>query len=285
MEFDTAYNRWKVDAIQFDFGSPGSLVVPGTSKFGGSPDLPEDFTWPVFAPPGQKAHPLTFLVQIDCEQIFALDVDGLLPRTGRLYFFYDTQSQPDGCDPAHRGSCYVYYDHSDPSTLIPFPAPDDLPDQCIFPAIPLHFESTPNLPGEELLPLYMGEDFVQRYHGKKLIDLRASLGITPARLCKLLGYPDAIQGNMLTQCEQIAGRGLSPKDTLHDLTPEQQKQLQEDAMDWMLLFQLDSLCVNSRHCKNFSLSFGRDGRLFIYIRRQDLALQRFDRCWCILQDT
>lgn len=275
MEIHNAYDRWKVDAIQFDFGSPGSLVVPGASKFGGNPDLPADFTWPTFTGEDGQTHPLAFLVQIDCEQIFALDVDGLLPRTGRLYFFYDVQTQPNGCESSHQGNCYVYYDQNKPPQLTPFPAPDDLPPSCRFPEIPLRFESVPDLPGEELLPLCMDEDFVQEYHGKKLYDLRESLGVSPTGLCKLLGYPNAIQGDMLTQCVRIAGQNSAPS--------QEQEPLQEEALDWMLLFQLDSLRVDSPYCEHFSLEFGKAGRLFIYIRRQDLALQRFDHCWCIMQ--
>lgn len=283
MEFHTAYNRWKVDAIQFNFGSPGSLMVPGASKFGGSPDLPLDFTWPTFTSEDGQTRPLAFLVQIDCEQIFALDVDGLLPRTGRLTFFYDLQTQPRGCEPSHRGSCYVHYDHSDPTKLIPLSAPANLPKSCIFPEIPLRFESVPDLPGEESLPLYMDENFVREYQGKKLYDLRQELGVTPSGLCKLLGYANAIEGDMLTQCELTAWRGLSTSKGLPPMTPEQEKQLRENALDWMLLLQLDSLHMDSQLCEKFSLDFAKAGRLFIYIRRQDLALQRFDRCWCIVQ--
>lgn len=278
MEFDTAYNRWKVDAIQFDFGSPGSLMVPGASKFGGNPDLPQEFTWPVCTAPDGEPRPLAFLVQIDCEQIFALDVDGLLPRTGRLYFFYDVLGQPDGSEPTHRGSCYVHYDHSNCSKLIAFPAPDALPDCCLFPEIPLRFESAPNLPGEELLPLYMGEPFAQRYRGKRLSDLRTALGVLPTGLCKLLGYPDALGGDMLTQSALTAGEGISTRDGLPAMPPEQYASLQEQAMDWMLLFQLDSL-----HNKGLHLDFGERGRLYFYIRRQDLARLDFHGCWCILQ--
>lgn len=283
MEIHETYNRWKVDAIQFFFGSPGGLIVPGASKFGGNPDLPADFVWPTFTAADGQTRSLAFLVQVDCEQILALDVDGLLPRTGRLYFFYDIQTEPNGSEPAHRGGCYVHYDHSAPEKLVSFPAPADVPQAFLFPEIPLRFENAPNLPGEECLSLYMDEDFAREYHGQKLCDLQQSLGVSPSVLCKLLGYANAIQGDMLTQCELTAGRGISTSGEIPPMTAAERQLLREDAMDWMLLFQLDSLRIDSQLCEKFSLNFGRSGRLFVYIRRQDLALQRFDRCWFILQ--
>ena len=48
--------------------------------------------------------------------------------------------------------------------------------------------------------------------------------------------------------------------------------------EWKLLFQLDTV-----ENGDFELMFGDCGRIYFYIRREDLAQRRFDRVWLIQQ--
>ena len=60
------------------------------SKWWGDPDLPEHMEYPVLEVDegGEKyEYPLTFICQINCEDIAAYDKEGLLPHEGMLYFF------------------------------------------------------------------------------------------------------------------------------------------------------------------------------------------------------
>ena len=52
------------------------------SKIGGKPYLPKDFIWPYY-----QELPLSFLAQINLEEVNSFDKDKLLPSTGMLYFF------------------------------------------------------------------------------------------------------------------------------------------------------------------------------------------------------
>lgn len=64
--------------------------LQGRSKWWGAPDLPAGSPYPTVpcADDGDEwDEPLTFLCQIRCEDIVALDPDGLLPHEGMLYFF------------------------------------------------------------------------------------------------------------------------------------------------------------------------------------------------------
>ena len=54
------------------------------SKIGGKPYLPKDFVWPYY-----QELPLSFLAQINLEEVKSLDKDNLLPDKGMLYFFYE----------------------------------------------------------------------------------------------------------------------------------------------------------------------------------------------------
>ena len=60
------------------------------SKWWGDPDMPENMQYPTIevTEDGETFdYPLTFICQINCEDIAALDPDGRLPHEGMLYFF------------------------------------------------------------------------------------------------------------------------------------------------------------------------------------------------------
>ena len=83
-----------------------------SSKWWGSPDLPPDAEYPMMSVTmdGEEIeYPLTFICQVDCEDIAPLDKQGLLPHEGMLYFFaaiddyngYESPEHfPDGAWPA-----------------------------------------------------------------------------------------------------------------------------------------------------------------------------------------
>ena len=82
--------------------SKTSESLEGRSKWWGAPDLPSGSSYPVVhvADDGDEwDEPLTFLCQIRCEDIAALDPDSLLPHEGMLYFFaaVDYFMGYDGC--------------------------------------------------------------------------------------------------------------------------------------------------------------------------------------------
>lgn len=70
---------------------PADSPLTGQSKWWGEPDMPEELDWPVVTVKDENGEeyqdPLTFVCQIRCEDIAALDPEGLLPHEGLLYFF------------------------------------------------------------------------------------------------------------------------------------------------------------------------------------------------------
>lgn len=76
-------------SIRLRFTSPAPVPV-GHSKWWGAPDLPKGWPYPIVpcTDDGDSwDEPLTFLCQIRCQDIAALDPEGLLPHEGMLYFF------------------------------------------------------------------------------------------------------------------------------------------------------------------------------------------------------
>ena len=60
------------------------------SKWWGDPDMPENMQYPTMTveEDGEKyEYPLTFICQINCEDIAKFDPEGKLPHEGMLYFF------------------------------------------------------------------------------------------------------------------------------------------------------------------------------------------------------
>ena len=70
---------------------PADSPLFGQSKWWGQPDMPEDLEYPelmLVDDDGEEfLDPLTFVCQIRCADIAALDPEGLLPHEGMLYFF------------------------------------------------------------------------------------------------------------------------------------------------------------------------------------------------------
>ena len=72
--------------LSTEFNNNSEIV--DKSKIGGRPYLPKDLTWPYY-----QELPLSFLAQINLEEVSSLDKDKLLPDKGMLYFFYELETQ------------------------------------------------------------------------------------------------------------------------------------------------------------------------------------------------
>lgn len=77
-------------AIRLNFAQAEQGALFARSKMWGCPDLPDTLAYPEaeYEEDGMVyANPLTFVCQIRCEDIAALDAEGRLPHVGMLYFF------------------------------------------------------------------------------------------------------------------------------------------------------------------------------------------------------
>jgi uncharacterized protein YwqG/HEAT repeat protein len=76
----------RIIAKKFDKKSGKDEAESGASKFGGSPDLPKGFEWPMW-----NDVPLAFVAQINLEEVAKYDAEKRLPEAGMLYFFMDQE--------------------------------------------------------------------------------------------------------------------------------------------------------------------------------------------------
>ena len=87
--FSKIFAIFAFDMIQIET-YPTDSPLTGQSKWWGEPDMPEDLDYPevtVTEDGDTWDEPLTFVCQIRCEEMAALDAEGLLPHEGMLYFF------------------------------------------------------------------------------------------------------------------------------------------------------------------------------------------------------
>ncbi len=86
-----------MNGIKLKISKPKDKLFAGSSKLFGNPDVWDGFEWPYIEENGEK-YDLTFLCQINCTEVSALDKEGWLPKMGILYFFYDLDTMPETSD-------------------------------------------------------------------------------------------------------------------------------------------------------------------------------------------
>lgn len=261
------------NSIVLTFGGKPSEKI-GASKFGGKPDVPEDFVWESYTSADNKTTPLSFLAQFDLEELSKFDTENLLPKTGVLSFFYDLNSLKAGYDPKDKGCARVYW-FKDKLRRAEFP--ENLNERFRLSEFGITFKT-------ELSYQEYGDCLLQR---EKLIenwdefdDACKSLGIEeqPKR-SKLLGWANILRENMTKECELVRRGYYLGSDWTPHITPQDEQEAEQWAnRDWLLLFQLD------RAVGGYELPLdGGFGRIYFYIRREDLKARDFDKVWLILQ--
>jgi uncharacterized protein YwqG len=251
------------------------------SQLGGAPALPEGLEWPEW-----RGRPLSFLAGIRLDEVAWLDEEALLPPDGMLLFFRDSvavaaaaggEIDEDeagwGFDPADAGSARVFHVSADSlarrSALNGMPAHGVLPRRAVEPRGRLTM-----VPWESFFESPQDAD-VDRY-----IELQGALdaaqGLSEsAPNHQLLGHPDQIQGDMRLEC-QLVTHGIYCGDASGYEDPRA-AELAAGAADWRLLFQLGT------DEERLGVMWGDVGKLYFWIRRQDLAARRFEATWTILQ--
>ena len=242
--------------------STASLSL-GASRFGGEPDLPPVAAWPRW-----REGPLSFLAQLDLATL--PDASGLLPDTGTLLFFFDSQKQPWGFDPADEGGARVVYSEADPRVLVRTAFPEDLPTAARFAARSLEARPVATLPTDgERAGLELEEDEAAELYA----ELEAGITGLEAEH-RVLGWPAELQNPMELEC-QLVSNGLYCGNSA-GYQSEAAQRLAPGADDWILLCQLDS-------DETLGWMWGDLGRLYFWIKRGHLAARRFDRVWTVLQ--
>jgi len=225
------------------------------SRFGGHALLPPGMSWP-----HRDGQPLSFLGQIRMDEVGR-------PGIGLLAFFYDLEEQPWGYDPAHAGGCRVVA--VDPGSAVAAPAPAGAEEFAPHGLAPAAGTTLPDLSEPVVAHLFEPDWDVAREYWEAVDE--ASSGDPVHRM---FGWPDLIQNPMQLEC-QLASNGIyvGRPDGYRD---PRVADLRGGAADWRLLLQIDS-------DDGVGWMWGDVGRIYYWIREEDLNAGRFDRVWLVLQ--
>ena len=239
----------------------------GQSRLGGEPDLPTKFKWPVY-----KGKPLAFVAQLNMEAAARVMPSAPLPKRGHLWFFYAPEQQNWGFDPRDRGSSVVHYEAD--VTLERRALPRDLPQAGRFQPCAVAMVSYVDIPSmeDERNPLMGADDDDTLESYSDVQDKLASPNSDIAH--KLLGHAQTIQGAMELECA-LTSSGIYTGDA-SGYKDRRAAKLAKSQYDWRLLLQVDS----DEHA---GMMWGDAGRIYYWIRDQDLLERRFDKSWLVLQ--
>jgi len=253
------------------------------SKIGGKPYLPKDFVWPYY-----QELPLSFLSQINLEEVKSLDKDNLLPDKGMLYFFYELETQEWGFKPENKGCSKVFY-YEDISNFELIDFPEDIEDYNIVPEFKVNFKSNISYPSYENFEKLNENDVLlgtikeilqpganDVWVVKRNYDFYEEYMDNLESHTKLLGYPDVVQNSMEEECVEVTrdfdmeAVKASPK--------KYKEEIKKAAENWILLFQMDTVETD-----DYELMFGDSGHIYFWIKKEDLKNKNFDNVWLILQ--
>lgn len=256
---------------------PATRIVPsrvvldalpvGSSRFGGTADVPADFVWPMRA-----GRALTFLAQINLSDVKSTE---LLAR-GWLLFFYDVEQQPWGYKPEDLDGAAVRFVDVDVAQLVrrEHPVVSDLAR----PSVPhtLAFTAEINMadPWDRLVE-DIGQMSNQEADAYNAIADAVAGGNADGTYHHLLGHPQLIQNDMRGEAQLVAN-GIDCGGPEGYASPRAMELLRTAGRDWQLLLQLDSNEAGG-------WMWGDTGRIYFWIRRSDLEAARFDRVSLILQ--
>jgi uncharacterized protein YwqG len=239
-----------------------SEMLIGQSKIGGRPDLPAKMDWLREG----NGNSLSFIAQINFGELKEYNKTSELPNSGIIYFFYSAEQKGWGFDPMDKDKFKVFYsDNND--NLIRKEFPFDLDEYSKYKPCKLTFANSVSLPGWE-------NEFVQENLKDKEID--AYIEIMGVEMCnKMLGYSDNIQGEMELECQLVTNGLFCGNATGFD--DSKRIELEKGADDWRLLLQIDS------EDDKTGMMWGDAGRLYYWIKEQDLKNLDFEKAWFILQ--
>lgn len=238
----------------------------GSSRLGGTPDLGPGMSWP-----DCKGVPMAFLAQLRMLDVALHDPDARLPHSGMLYFFYEAKEQKWGFDPKDRDNWKVVYYDGDLGTLQPAEPPANLPKESRFRCCRVTFSTEISVPPYESVAVERLQ--LSDTEGDAYVGLLDAL-VRQEPIHRMLGFPEPIQGEMQEEC-QLASNGVNTGSGNNE-DDARRVAMQEGTTDWRLLLQIDS-------DDSLGTMWGDAGRIYFWIREQDLKNRDFGKVWLVLQ--
>jgi len=250
-------------------------LKPGQSRIGGIPDLPPGFLWPRYDGFG-----LSFIAQLDLAELANHFAVLPLPKQGSLAFFYDSNQRTWGYDPKDRGSALVAYFADPTSSLIRTPIPHDVSDSGRFPCASVDYHREETLP--DARSTHFAPELSEAEQTLRMAFDDTSCDNTHFPRHRLGGYADCVQNPMELECQLVTNAskrfacGLYCGDDTAGYESLSEVEFAPGAIDWRLLLQVDS-------DDDAGMMWGDCGKIYFWIKDDDLRAHNFDKTWLILQ--
>jgi uncharacterized protein YwqG len=242
-----------------------SGLAIGISKMGGLPDLPEGVDWP------QWHEPMAFIGQFNLADINTFNHGDLLPESGLLSFFYETNGEPLHSDElegrqlsheqAFRGWKIVYSEIQ--STLVRLKRPD-YENVLTFPACVVEFSEAwtiPRVDSPELSPISLTMSERNAY-----IDLEMDVNRGDFGEHQLLGHGFWLDSIPFLMAADRQSEWTSAK-------PERRRAIESEIKSrWIMLLQVSS-------SDELQMDWAGGGLLHYSIEREALRQHDFARVW------
>lgn len=246
--------------LVLDAGQGEDLV-----RLGGLPRLPENLTWPM-----RDGRPLSFLAEMDLAAIRAAGGPDVFPERGFLHIFYDLLDSPWGFDPRDAEGFAILW--SDVVSAEPADRPLGLADEALLAPRMLRGRRALSYPTPERLNLATGVVSASDFDAAWTLE-RSETGDGVQH--RIGGLPSPIQGDHMELEADQASLGVYMGDGKGYAAAGDQG-LERARREWMLLLQIDT-------DEEAGMMWGDMGRLYVWVRRDDLRQGRFDRAWIIQQ--
>lgn len=243
----------------------------GVTKFGGAPDVPKTFRWPM-----RGSRPLTFIAQVNVAEFKKLSV---WPDSGQLLFFYDAHKQPWGFDPKDRRGSTIIHVSAPAAQLRPMRMPGNsnagpdeggaLPECAVRTSI---VTTIPPVENAAMAPILTNQKLILAYH--ELYEEFSGVN-DDAPNHQLFGWPLAVQSDMEREC-QLAFHGIDCGGMDDSTESPRANALAGGATRWQLLLQVGS-------DDNLGVMWGDLGKIYFFATAESRASLKFDETWTILQ--
>ncbi|MDN5000498.1 YwqG family protein [Bradyrhizobium sp. GCM10027634] len=280
----------------------------GASRLGGQPDMPPDVDWPfrpAFTPkreagsmPGRiisgrrhraarlehsgqveseirnREWPLSFVAQIDFAELHSVCALDGFPSAGRLLFFCDPFDWPWG-EEEDQARARTIFTRRPGEQLQRKPFPKEFDEPAARELMPRGYAFKPRSlrPTAWLLPPPVSSIARFDWPGWSVAQRDAYQQFWDALYAR---YPEVFGPDGNAGIHQVGGVALSIQEPVEAACAGHAGDGPEFADNWQLVLQIDSDV-------EAGMEWGDAGRLYLCARKQDLATDRFDRCWTILQ--
>jgi len=212
----------------------------GFSKLGGNPDVPSEFEWPYW-----KERPLSFLMQLNLEDLKDFEYSQFYSQRGFLYFFFDPLQEEWGINyPKNREAWRIIYHDVDRSALLRTQNPSS-DKKHTYPTCYISFFPDIHLPSQAIQLFYFMKGDKFTWHELDDFDIFYS-----KIRSKILNYNNVVDNHALFGYADMIQEGPFFTESIHLLQLGDDKQLK-----WR---------------------WGGGGRLHFYIKEDNLKKNHFD---------